>query len=295
MTSLTRRTAYYLLVLAAATVGLTGAYSLGMSVWEGRPRPWYQALEVVVQTFTTTGYGEDAPWSSPQMNMLVVVIQLAGIGFILSAVDVFVVPWLREALRPTAPKGLPDRSGHVIVCGYTPRVEVFIDEMIERGEEYVLIEPNVEQAASLYERDYEVMEGDPTSTAVLERASVGAAKALVADVADDENASIVLAAREASPERRIITLAEDASATRYHPARLDRDGTGTPDDTESHRFWYLRLSCYKFRCMEIVSVHTCRVSSMTGSIQVATYASCTRIFLYLQSNIYDRFPSNASR
>ncbi|WP_263786651.1 potassium channel family protein [Salinibacter grassmerensis] len=218
MTSLTRRTAYYLLVLVAATVGLTGAYSLGMSVWEGRPRPWYQALEVVVQTFTTTGYGEDAPWTSPQMNLLVVVIQLAGIGFILSAVDVFVVPWLREALRPTAPKGLPGRSGHVIVCGYTPRVEVFIDEMIGRGQEYVLIEPNTEQAASLHEQNYEVMEGDPTSTAVLERASVGAAKALVADVADDENASIVLAAREASPERRIITLAEDASATRYHRA-----------------------------------------------------------------------------
>ncbi|WP_103021324.1 potassium channel family protein [Salinibacter altiplanensis] len=218
MTFLTRRTVYYLLVLVAATLGLTAAYSLGMSLWEGRPRPWYQALEVVVQTFTTTGYGEDAPWSSPQMNVLVIVIQLAGIGFILSAVDVFVVPWLREALRPTAPTTLSSRSGHVIVCGYTPRVEVFIGEMSARGQDYVLIEPDADRAASLYEQEYEVMEGDPTSTAVLERASVGAAKALVADVADDENASIVLAAREASPERRIITLAEDASATRYHRA-----------------------------------------------------------------------------
>ena len=93
-------------MLVAATMGLTAAYSLGMSVWEGRPRPWYQALEVVVQTFTTTGYGEDAPWGSPQMNLLVIVIQLAGIGFIPSAVDVFVVPRLREALRPTAPTSL---------------------------------------------------------------------------------------------------------------------------------------------------------------------------------------------
>ncbi|WP_103027220.1 potassium channel family protein [Salinibacter altiplanensis] len=218
MTFLTRRTVYYLLVLVAATLGLTAAYSLGMSLWEGRPRPWYQALEVVVQTFTTTGYGEDAPWSSPQMNVLVIVIQLAGIGFILSAVDVFVVPWLREALRPTAPTTLSGRSGHVIVCGYTPRVEVFIGEMSARGQDYVLIEPDVDRAASLYEQEYEVMEGDPTSTEVLERASVGAAKALVADVADDENASVVLAAREACPERRIITLAEDASVTRYHRA-----------------------------------------------------------------------------
>jgi len=47
-----------------------------------------------------TGYGEDAPWQSPQMNLLVIVLQLVGIGFLLSAVDVFVVPWLQEALRP---------------------------------------------------------------------------------------------------------------------------------------------------------------------------------------------------
>jgi len=218
MTSLTRRTVYYLLVLLAATLGLTGAYSLGMSVWEGRPRPWYQALQVVVQTFTTTGFGEDAPWQSPQMNLLVIVIQLAGIGFILSAVDVFVVPWLREALQPTAPETLPARSGHVIVCGYTPRVEIFIEEMEERGQDYVLIEPDSERAGALYEEGHQVMEGDPTTTDTLERAHVARAKVLVADVADDENASIALAAREADPEGRVITLVEDASLAQYHRA-----------------------------------------------------------------------------
>jgi len=218
MTSLTRRTVYYLLVLIAATLALTGAYSMGMSVWEGRPRPWYQALQVVVQTFTTTGFGEDAPWQSPQMNLLVIVTQLAGIGFILSAVDVFVVPWLRKALQPTAPKTLPARSGHVIVCGYTPRVEIFIEEMEERGQDYVLIEPDSKRAGALYEEGHPVMEGDPTSTDTLERAHVARAKVLVADVADDENASIALAAREADPEGRVITLVEDASLAQYHRA-----------------------------------------------------------------------------
>ena len=218
MTSLTRRTVYYLLVLIAATLLFTGAYSFGMSVWEGRPRPWYQALEVVVQTFTTTGFGEDAPWQTPQMNLLVIVIQLAGIGFILSAVDVFVVPWLREALQPTAPTTLSPRSGHVIVCGYTPRVEVFVEEMEARGHEYVLVIPDAEQAATLFEEGYNVMTGDPTSTTILEGAHITSARVLVADVADDENASIALAAREADPDGRVITLVEDASLAQYHRA-----------------------------------------------------------------------------
>lgn len=94
MNALSRRALYYLFILLATTLLFTGGCSLGMRVWEGRQRPWYRALEVVVQTFTTTGYGEDAPWASPQMNLLMVVMRLAGIGLILSAVDVFVVPWL---------------------------------------------------------------------------------------------------------------------------------------------------------------------------------------------------------
>ena len=218
MTSLTRRTVYYLLVLVAATLALTGAYSLGMSVWEGRPRPWYQSLQVVVQTFTTTGFGEDAPWRSPQMNLLVIVIQLAGIGLILSAVDVFVVPWLRKALRPTAPTRLSSHSGHVIVCGYTPRVEVFVDEMKTRGQDYVLILSDAERAGTLMEEGYTVMTGDPTSMETLEAAHLASARVLVADVADDENASVALAACEVDPDGRIITLVEDASLAQYHRA-----------------------------------------------------------------------------
>lgn len=218
MSALSRRTIYYLCILLGTTVLFTGAYSVGMSVWEGRPRPWYRALEVVVQTFTTTGYGEDAPWTSPQMNVLVVVMQLTGIGFILSAVDVFVVPWLQRALQPSAPSALSDRVGHVVVCGYTPRVEVFIEHMEARGQEYVLIEADGERAGQLYEQGEQVIEGDATVPEVLERAHAGSARAIVADVADDENASIVLAAREVAPDGRIITLAEDASLARYHRA-----------------------------------------------------------------------------
>ncbi len=218
MTTLSRRALYYLLVLVVATALFTTAYALGMSVWEGRPRAWYRALEVVIQTFTTTGYGEDAPWQSPQMNLLVIVMQLAGIGFILSAVDVFVVPWLRSALQPTAPTAVAERSGHVVVCGHTPRVEVFVAEMAARGQEYVFVELDAERAARLYEAEHPVLQGDATTTEVLRRAHVGTARALVADIADDENASVTLAARELAPDLRIITLAERADLARYHEA-----------------------------------------------------------------------------
>jgi len=218
MRTLTRRTIYYLLILVGTTVLFAGVYSAGMSAWEGRARPWYRSLEVVIQTFTTTGYGQDAPWKSPQMNLLVILMQLTGIGFILSAVDVFVVPWLRQALRPTAPTSIPDVADHVVVCGYTPRVEVFVAEMQARDQDYVLVEADADRALSLHEQEHRVVRGDPTDPETLERAHVSTARALVADVTDDKNASIVLAAREVAPSTRVITLVEDASLARYHKA-----------------------------------------------------------------------------
>ncbi|MEF8783492.1 MAG: NAD-binding protein [Haloarculaceae archaeon] len=212
----TRRTVYYLALVVATTAILTVVYNLGMGVWEGRTQPLYRSLQVVIQSFTTTGYGEDAGWQTPQMNIFVILLQLTGIGLILTAVDVFAVPWLRDALSPVAPTTAPEQDGHVVVCGYTPRTEAFIDELDARGRDYVLVEPDEETARTLHESDYRLLHGDPESTDVLERAHVGAALAVVADVADDTNASIVLSAREVAPQTRVVTLVESADLGQYH-------------------------------------------------------------------------------
>ncbi|WP_251329486.1 potassium channel family protein [Haloplanus pelagicus] len=213
-----RRTVYYLGLVVATTVLFTGAYNVGMAVWEGRPQPLYRSLEVVVQSFTTTGYGEDAGWQSPQMNFLVIAMQLAGIGLILTAVDVFAVPWLRGALAPTAPETVNGVSDHVIICEHTSRTEAFITELDARDREYVLVEPDETRAGDLHEAGYRVIRGDPETTETLERARLDSARALVADAADDTNASIALSARDTAPDVRVITLVDDASLARYHRA-----------------------------------------------------------------------------
>ena len=218
MPVLKRRTVYYLALVAATTAVLTLVYSAGMAVWEGRPQPLYQSFEVVVQSFTTTGYGEDAPWQTPQMNALVVLIQLTGIGLILTAVDVFAVPWLRDTLSPTPPTSLPDREDHVVVCAHTPRTDAFLSELAARDQPYVLVEADEARAQRLYEDDYSVIHGNPESTDALERAGAGAARAVVADDDDDANASIVLAALDVAPDTRVVTLVEDAELAQYHSA-----------------------------------------------------------------------------
>lgn len=218
MPSRTRRTAYYLALVVASTLVFTAVYNTGMALWEDSPQPVYRSLEVVVQSFTTTGYGEDAPWQTPQMHLLVIAMQLAGIGLILTAVDVFAVPWLRDVLTPTAPTAVTGVEDHVVVCGYTPRTDAFVSELDARDREYVLVEHDAQRARDLHEAEYRVVHGDPESPGTLERAGIGSAVLVVVDVADDTNASISLAARDASPDVRVITLVEDAALARYHRA-----------------------------------------------------------------------------
>ena len=214
----TRRTVYYLALVVATTLLFTLVYNVGMAVWEGRPQPLYRSLEVVIQSFTTTGYGEDAPWRTPQMNLLAITMQLTGIGLILTAVDVFAVPWLRDALSPTAPESVDGLREHVIICGHTPRTEAFVTELDARERAYVFVEADEERAGRLHEDGYRVVHGDPESTDTLRAAGIESARAVVADAADDTNASIALSARDARADVRVITLVDDASLARYHRA-----------------------------------------------------------------------------
>jgi len=211
-----RKALSYLALVVVTTVVLTLVYNTGMSVWEGRPRPLYRSLEVVIQSFTTTGYGEDAPWQTPQMNVLVILMQFTGIGLILTAVDIFAVPWLRDALSPTAPTTAPEQEGHIVICGHTPRTEALIEELDAREQAFVLVERDETRAQRLHENEYEVVHGDPESTDTLRAAHVETARAVVADVADDTNASIVLSVRAVDPDVQIVTLVEDAELAAYH-------------------------------------------------------------------------------
>lgn len=206
---------YYLALVVLTTAGFTLVYNVGLAVWEETSQPLYRSLEVVVQTFTTTGYGEDAPWESLPMNLLVIGMQLAGIGLILAAVDVFAVPWLRDVLSADPPARV-EAEGHVLICGYTPRAEAFIAELESRGSEYVVLTGDEGTALSLHEDGIPVVYGDPESTDALGAAGIEDATAVVTDAPDDTTASIVLSVRDANPDVRVVTLVEDRTLEQYH-------------------------------------------------------------------------------
>jgi voltage-gated potassium channel Kch len=143
-------------------------------------------------------------------------MQLTGAGFILTAVDVFAVPWLQEAVSPSAPMAAPAPTDRVVICEHTPRTDAFITELDARDRDYILVVPDETAAIELDEAGYDVVHGDPESTDVLSSARVETA--VVVDTDDDTGASVVLSTRELHPEIPVVTPVEEAGLARYHRA-----------------------------------------------------------------------------
>jgi Trk K+ transport system NAD-binding subunit len=212
-----RRLAYYFATLIAIILLFSVVYHYGMLYLENESKTFLQSLEVVVQTFTTTGYGEDAGWRTDAMNVLVIVMDLTGVFLIFLALPVLVFPMFEEALSTTVPTSVDgDLVDHVVICSFTARADALIDELDSWGVEHVIVEPDREIATDLYENGYEVIHEDPTSVSGLENANLGVARAVVADLSDEVDTSIVLTAQEITEDVRIVSVVEEPDHRRYH-------------------------------------------------------------------------------
>ncbi|TSD15320.1 TrkA family potassium uptake protein [Haloglomus irregulare] len=211
-----RRTVYYVVLLTGSMLVFAVLYQNGMRIYEGRPRTFLHSVQIVVETFTTTGFGSDSPWTSPQMNVLVIVMDLFGTVLIFMAFPVLAFPLLEDILSTTVPTAVDDLDDHVVICTYTPRADILIDELESRDVDYVIVEPDRDRATRLYEDGYRIIRADPESTSGLEGANLAAARALVADVSDQVDASIVLTARELADDVLTLSVVEEPDRAAYH-------------------------------------------------------------------------------
>ena len=212
-----RRTGYYLIVLTALIIAFSFAYQYGMANFENRPRSFLRSLQIVVETFTTTGFGSDAPWTSTFMNVLIIAMDTVGTVMIFLALPVFLFPAMEDLLSTTVPTAVENgKSDHVVIATFSPRADTLIDELEARSVDYVLVEPDRERSIDLHESGYDVIHADPNAVDGLEGANVASARAVVADVSDQLDTSIVLTARELSEDVRVVSVVEDPDSTRYH-------------------------------------------------------------------------------
>ena len=216
MESWQRRTVRYLAAVLAIMLAYAVVYHWTMLTFEGSERSFLHHLQVVVETFSATGFGSDSPWTTPQANLVVIAMNVTGVALIFLALPVLLVPLFEEAVSTTPPEHVEDVSDHVVICAYTARVRQLIDELTALDVPFVVVEPDRDRAVELFEDDVAVIHGDPESKATLEGACLSDARALVADVNDSANASVVLTAGSIAPDVPLVTFVEDPDIASYH-------------------------------------------------------------------------------
>ncbi len=191
------------LVVLAALV-----YMVGMAQLEGQPRDFWQAVSWSAETLSTTGYGSDSRWDHPLMVVFVVVLQFAGVFLVFLVFPIYLIPFLEERFEVRLPKEAPPLEDHVVVYGYGPAVETLLEELAQAHVATVVVEDDASQARRLVGEGLVVVHASLVDDA-LRRARLREARTLIANGTDDENAAVILAARQLGFSGEVLALVED--------------------------------------------------------------------------------------
>jgi Trk K+ transport system NAD-binding subunit len=171
-------------------------YQVGMARLEGKPRSFLDALGWAGETLSTTGYGADAKWAHPLMVVFVVAVQFVGVFLVFLIIPIYLFPFLEERFEEKVPRAAPnDLSGHVVVYGFSPTVETLLQRLAAHDVPALVLETNEARARAVMEREQAVVFSRSDEDA-LDVCRLSHARALVANGEDQENAALVLRARQ---------------------------------------------------------------------------------------------------
>jgi voltage-gated potassium channel len=243
---------YYFIGLVFVVLLYTAVYNQLMLRVEGQGQSVFASLEFVVQTLTTTGYGQDSGvWSHHVTFLFVSLTQVTGIGIAFFTLRLIVIP-----LFNTAEIELDDRltakSDHVVICEYRRDSAVLLDELDELGIEYVLLSSDRESAVALADEGHAAIEGSPQDTAALERASIDSARAVITD-AGSANVDTILTVRSLRQEVEIVALTDDSSQ-RDVLLQTGADSVLSPHEVLGHRLAEKAVSSVRSEMTDTVDI-----------------------------------------
>ena len=204
-----RLVVYYVVGLAGLVSIYAVIYNVAMARLEGVDQSIFASFEFVVQTMTTTGYGQDSGlWDHPFMFLFVAFAQISGIGIGFFTLRLIIIPLFTGA-EVNLDNRLTPKQDHVIICEYRRDSAVLLDELRELGIDYVLISSDEENAKDLSDEGYSAIYGSPQDAATFERASIDTARTVITDTGD-ANVNTILTVQSVRPDVDIIALTDDS-------------------------------------------------------------------------------------
>lgn len=188
---------------------------MALMIYEGRPENAdpVTAIYWVITTLTTLGYG-DIIFYSPAGRIFSAVVVTSGVGVLFALIiPVVVTPWLDKLSREMPSRPKKEMSDHIIICGYSPTVEVLINKLFRTKTPFLIVERREDVARSIRLK-YPIVFGDPSDPQVLIDSGVKSARLLVANEKEEQNADVIMTAREIS-NLEVIALVDDLARSRF--------------------------------------------------------------------------------
>ncbi len=180
------------------------------------------AMYFAVVTMSTVGYGDIVP-HTPTARLFSGSVIVLGITVFATSAGALIGPLVSGNLRRIVSGGISNviRKHHYLIVGFTPVAHSVYDGLRARNCTVTVVVPA--DAEHHYPADADLVLGDATDAAVLERAGAPSARTVLALRGDDaENAFIVLAVRALAPAVKTVVLVN-------HPHNLERMQLLKPD------------------------------------------------------------------
>lgn len=194
-------------------------YMQGMRFFEGEDIRYYVAVQKTVESVTTAGFGGHAPWDSLGMNVIIVTMNLIGVSLFFFGVPIalapIVIPSLKEAIKQE-PARSSNKEDHIIITEFTDTDEVLVDKLSEYGYDYLLIVDDKQEALDLERDGHDVVYGSPKDTQVLRNANIGESKAIVVNLDDNINPSVLLSAKRYGEDTDKISVVNSKDVKQYY-------------------------------------------------------------------------------
>ena len=209
-----------IVIYAATVVSLTIIYSLvfiHFAKIEHQPEHanLITAIYWAISSMTTVGYGDVVLYSN-EGKIFSILVQLSGVVMIFGLMFPLVItPWLEKTIKVILPLQAPEgMAEHIIICGYNRLVETLIDELSDHGISFIIVEEDEHLIHELVEKEIPCIFGSASDEQVFENANIDSARIVIANRSDEENANIVLTAREFT-DVEVIAIVEDTSKAKY--------------------------------------------------------------------------------
>lgn len=194
-------------LLIIITVGSLGYYFIeGWSFCE--------CLYMTVITITTVGFGELYPLSTAG-RLFTMLLIIVGVGTVAVAVSIMFEAVFQRQMRlfmerRSMQKEIDTLTDHIVVCGYGRMGRSIAASLINTGRSVVIIESAPDILDELEREGQLCVKGDAADEAVLRRAGINHARALVATLGSDaDNLFLTLTARGMNPDLDIIARSEE--------------------------------------------------------------------------------------